>query len=218
MPFRRNRRVIAGIMQHIEDAGVHSGDSACVLPPYLLTENEMKVMREITRKFALELGVVGLMNVQYAIKDGSVYVLEVNPRASRTIPFVSKATGIPLARLAARIMAGEKLADLNIPAEPRVPGVAVKEAVFPFNRFEVDTLLGPEMRSTGEVMGFDDSFGMAFAKASKASGNSVPIHGGALVVSVHNKDKGTVTPIIRRFSDLGFKILATRGPTTICPA
>ncbi|MCJ7629711.1 MAG: carbamoyl-phosphate synthase large subunit, partial [Longimicrobiales bacterium] len=203
--------VIGGIMQHIEDAGVHSGDSACVLPPYLLGEEELEVIRDLTRKFALELGVVGLMNVQFAIRDGEVYVLEVNPRASRTIPFVGKATGVPLARLAARVMAGEMLADLGVPDEPQVSGVAVKEAVFPFNRFEVDTLLGPEMRSTGEVMGIADSFGMAFAKASKASGNAVPLKGGTLVVSVHDKDKSTVTPIIRRFQDLGFKILATRG-------
>jgi carbamoyl-phosphate synthase large subunit len=203
--------VIGGIMQHIEDAGVHSGDSACVLPPYLLGEAEIEEMRGLTRKFALELGVVGLVNVQYAIRDGKVYVLEVNPRASRTIPFVSKATGVPLARLAARVMAGERLADMEVPAEPPVAGVAVKEAVFPFNRFEVDTLLGPEMRSTGEVMGLDDSFGMAFAKAAKASGNAVPLHGGSLVVSVNDRDKGTVTPIIRRFHDLGFRILATRG-------
>jgi len=203
--------VVGGIMQHIENAGVHSGDSACVLPPYLLGEAEMQEMRDVTRKFALELGVVGLMNVQYAIRDGQVYVLEVNPRASRTIPFVSKATGVPLARLAARVMAGEKLSDLQVPAEPRVPGVAVKEAVFPFSRFEVDTLLGPEMRSTGEVMGMDDSFGMAFAKASKSSGNAVPIGGGTLVVSVNDRDKATVTPIIRRFHDLGYRILATRG-------
>ncbi len=203
--------IVGGIMQHIEDAGVHSGDSACVLPPYLLGEDEVNQIRVLTRKFALELGVVGLVNVQYAIRDGKVYVLEVNPRASRTIPFVSKATGIPLARLAARVMAGERLADLGIPEEPLVPGVAVKEAVFPFNRFEVDTLLGPEMRSTGEVMGIDDSFGMAFAKASKASSNAVPLKGGTLVVSVNDRDKATVTPIIRRFHDLGFKILATKG-------
>jgi len=203
--------VIGGIMQHIEDAGVHSGDSACVLPPYLLGAEELEIMRDLTRKFALELGVVGLLNVQYAIRDGVVYVLEVNPRASRTIPFVGKATGVPLARLAARVIAGEMLAELEVPAEPRVPGVAVKEAVFPFNRFEVDTLLGPEMRSTGEVMGIDDSFGMAFAKASKASGNSVPLKGGSLVVSVNDRDKATITPIIRRFHDLGFSILATRG-------
>jgi carbamoyl-phosphate synthase large subunit len=203
--------VIGGVMQHIEDAGVHSGDSACVLPPYLLGNEEIEEMKDLTRKFALELGVVGLVNAQYAIREGQVYVLEVNPRASRTIPFVSKATGVPLARLAARVMTGEKLAELNVPAEPRVPGVAVKEAVFPFNRFEVDTLLGPEMRSTGEVMGIDDSFGMAFAKAAKASSNAVPLNGGTLVVSVNDGDKGTVTPIIRRFHDLGFRILATKG-------
>ncbi|NIP58115.1 MAG: carbamoyl-phosphate synthase large subunit [Gemmatimonadetes bacterium] len=203
--------VIGGIMQHIEDAGVHSGDSACVLPPYLLGSAELDRIRELTRKFALELGVVGLMNVQYAIKDGVVYVLEVNPRASRTVPFVSKATGVPLARLAARVMAGEKLADLDVPEEPPVAGVAVKEAVFPFNRFDVDILLGPEMRSTGEVMGIDDSFGMAFAKAQTSAGNSIPVEGGTLVVTVNDPDKPTVTPIIRRFHDLGFQVLATRG-------
>ncbi len=203
--------VIGGIMQHIEDAGVHSGDSACVLPPYLLSAEELDVIRDLTRKFALELGVVGLVNVQFAIKDGEVFVLEVNPRASRTIPFVGKATGVPLARLAARVMAGEPLADLNVPAEPKVNGVAVKEAVFPFDRFEVDTLLGPEMRSTGEVMGIDDSFAMAFAKASKGTGNAVPVRGGALVVSVNDRDKPTVTPIIRRLFDMDFEIFATKG-------
>jgi carbamoyl-phosphate synthase large subunit len=203
--------VVGGIMQHIEDAGVHSGDSACVLPPYLLTGAALDEMRELTRKFALELGVVGLMNVQYAIKDGVVYVLEVNPRASRTVPFVSKATGVALARLAARIMAGERIADLNIPAELPIPGVAVKEAAFPFNRFDVDVILGPEMRSTGEVMGFDDSFGMAFAKAQVSAGNVLPEKPGQLIVTVNDRDKGTVTPILRRFADLGFKILATKG-------
>ncbi len=203
--------VIGGIMQHIEDAGVHSGDSACVLPPYLLGGEELEEIRSLTRRFALELGVVGLMNVQFAIRDGKVYVLEVNPRASRTVPFVSKATGVPLARLAARVMAGERLDDLNVPEEPPVPGVAVKEAVFPFTRFEVDVLLGPEMRSTGEVMGFDDSFGMAFAKAQASAGNDLPRDGGTLIVTVNDSDKPTVTPILRRFSDLGFRILATRG-------
>jgi carbamoyl-phosphate synthase large subunit len=202
--------VIGGIMQHIEDAGVHSGDSACVLPPYLLSDPVLEEIRDLTRKFALELGVVGLMNVQYAIKNDVVYVLEVNPRASRTIPFVSKATGVPLARLAARIMAGEKLADLNVPEEPPVPGVAVKEAAFPFNRFDVDVLLGPEMRSTGEVMGFDDSFGMAFAKAQVSAGNDLP-EVGNLIVTVNDADKATVTPILRRFHDLGFTIMATKG-------
>ncbi len=202
--------VIGGIMQHIEDAGVHSGDSACVLPPYLLSGAVLEEIRELTRKFALELGVVGLLNVQYAIKDEVVYVLEVNPRASRTVPFVSKATGVPLARLAARIMAGEKLVDLGVQEEPPVPGVAVKEAVFPFNRFDVDVLLGPEMRSTGEVMGFDDSFGMAFAKAQISAGNPLPEEG-ALIVTVNDNDKETVTPILRRFRDLGFEIMATQG-------
>ena len=168
-------------------------------------------MRALTRKFALELGVVGLLNVQYAVRDGRVYVLEVNPRASRTVPFVSKATGVPLARLAARVMAGERLADLGVPEEPSVPGVAVKEAVFPFNRFEVDTLLGPEMRSTGEVMGFDDSFGMAFAKAQTSAGNHLPKSGGTVVLTVNESDKPTVTPIARRLHDMGFRILATTG-------
>ena len=202
--------VIGGIMQHIEDAGVHSGDSACVIPPYLLSPDALDVIRDLTRRFALELGVVGLINVQYAIKDDVVYVLEVNPRGSRTVPFVSKATGVPLARLAARLMAGERLADLDVPEEPPVPGVAVKEAVFPFDRFDVDTLLGPEMRSTGEVMGFDDSFGVAFAKAQVSAGNKLP-ESGKLIVTVNERDRKTVTPMIRRFRDLGFEILATRG-------
>jgi carbamoyl-phosphate synthase large subunit len=203
--------VIGGIMQHIEDAGVHSGDSACVLPPYLLEGDVLDEIRATTRRFALELGVRGLMNVQYAIRDGVVYTLEVNPRASRTIPFVSKATGVPLAKLAARVMAGETLAELGVPEEPATGGVAVKEAAFPFNRFDVDILLGPEMRSTGEVMGFDDSFGMAFAKAQLSAGNVLPTEPGKLIVTVNDTDKKTITPILRRFTDLGFEIHATRG-------
>ena len=202
--------VIGGIMQHIENAGVHSGDSACVLPPYLLSGAVLDEIRELTRKFALELGVVGLLNVQYAIKNEVVYVLEVNPRASRTVPFVSKATGVPLARLASRVMAGEKLVDLGVQEEPPVPGIAVKEAAFPFNRFDVDVLLGPEMRSTGEVMGFDDSFGMAFAKAQISAGNTLPEEG-RLIVTVNDSDKETVAPILQRFCDLGFEIMATQG-------
>jgi carbamoyl-phosphate synthase large subunit len=202
--------VVCGIMQHIEDAGVHSGDSACVIPPYLLSPAALDKIRELTKKFALELEVIGLINVQYAIKDDVVYVLEVNPRASRTVPFVSKATGVPLARIAARLMAGEKLADLDVPEEPPVPGVAVKEAAFPFDRFDVDTVLGPEMRSTGEVMGFDDSFGVAFAKAQVSAGNRLP-ESGKLIVTVNERDRKTVTPMVRRFRDLGFEILATRG-------
>ncbi len=202
--------VIGGIMQHIENAGVHSGDSACVLPAYLLSGTVLEEIRDLTRRFALELNVVGLMNVQYAIKDETVYVLEVNPRASRTVPFVSKATGVPLARLAARIMAGEALADFNIPEEPPVPGVAVKEAALPFNRFDVDVLLGPEMRSTGEVMGIDDSFGMAFAKAQVAVGNVLPEEG-MIIVTVNDRDKEGIVPIVRRFRDLGFTLMATGG-------
>ena len=204
------RVVIGGIMQHIESAGIHSGDSACVLPPYALGAEALDEIRDLTRKFALELGVVGLMNVQYAVKDGVVYVIEVNPRASRTIPFVSKATGVALARLAARVMAGERLADLGVPEEPVVPGFAVKEAVFPFNRFDVDIVLGPEMRSTGEVMGFDDTFGMAFAKAQASAWNPLPREG-TVAVTVHDRDKVTVTPLIRRFHARGFDIIATRG-------
>ena len=203
--------VIGGIMQHIEDAGVHSGDSACVLPPYRLGPEELDRIRELTRAFALKLGVVGLLNVQYAIRDGEVFVLEVNPRASRTIPFVSKATGVPLARLAARVMVGETIQELDVPNEPEVPGVAVKEAVLPFTRFDVDILLGPEMRSTGEVMGFDDSFGMAFAKAQAGGMNVLPKDGGRVVVTVNDRDKETVTPIVRRFHDMGFEIVATLG-------
>jgi carbamoyl-phosphate synthase large subunit len=156
---------------------------------------------------------VGLLNVQYAIKDGVVQVLEVNPRASRTVPFVSKATGVPLSRAAARIMAGERLADLGIPTEPRAPGVAVKEAVLPFNRFDVDTILGPEMRSTGEAMGFDTTLGMAYAKAQASAGNHLPREGGTLVVTVNDADKAAVAPLLERFVAMGFRIRATGGPT-----
>ncbi len=204
------RVVIAGVMQHIEDAGVHSGDSACVLPPYLLKDREVDEMRRLTRLFATELGVVGLINVQFAVHDGVVHVLEVNPRASRTVPFVSKATGVAFARLAALAMAGHRLADLDVPEEPVVPGVAVKEAVLPFNKFDVDIILGPEMRSTGEVMGFDESFGMAFAKAEISAGAPLPTNG-TICVTVNDRDKIAATPIIRRFHDLGFSILATEG-------
>ncbi len=203
--------VIAGLMQHIEEAGIHSGDSACVLPPYLLGDREIAEMREHTRRFALELGVVGLINVQYAILGGVVYVLEVNPRASRTVPFVSKATGVPIARIAARLMAGEKLADFGLPEEIPVGGVAVKESVFPFNKMSgVDPLLGPEMRSTGEAMGFDDSFGMAFAKAQISAGMELPREG-MVIITVNDPDKPTVTPIARRLHDMGFRIVGTGG-------
>ncbi len=205
------RVVIGGVMQHIEDAGIHSGDSACVLPPYLITEDQVSEMRETTRKFALALGVVGLINVQYAVKDGVVYVLEVNPRASRTIPFVSKTTGVPLAKLAAAVMAGHKLVDLGLTDDPLQPYVAVKEAVFPFAKFPgVDVRLGPEMRSTGEVMGIADSFGMAFAKSQASAGGELPLEG-TVFVTVNDHDKPTVVPIARRFSELGFTVIATAG-------
>ncbi|MBE22058.1 MAG: carbamoyl phosphate synthase large subunit [Gemmatimonadetes bacterium] len=203
--------IIGGIMQHIEGAGVHSGDSACVLPPYLLSTDEIDQIREQTRKFALELGVVGLLNVQYAIKDGIVYVIEVNPRASRTVPFVSKATGLSLGRVAANVIVGKKLKDLNVSEPERTSTVAVKEAVFPFSRFEADILLGPEMKSTGEVMGIDESFGMAIAKAQASCDNLLPVKGGTLIVTVNDRDKGTVAPILRRFHDMGFEIWATEG-------
>jgi carbamoyl-phosphate synthase large subunit len=205
------RTVIGGVMQHIEDAGVHSGDSACVLPPYLIGDRQVAEMRRYTKAFAEALGVVGLINVQYAIKDGVVYVLEVNPRASRTVPFVSKATGIPLAQLAAAVVAGRTLDELGLPDDLPLPGVAVKEAVFPFTKLPgVDTILGPEMRSTGEVMGFADSFGMAFAKAQIAADGSLPLQG-TVCVTVNDSDKPTVVPIVRRLHELGFRILATEG-------
>ncbi|HSU12536.1 carbamoyl-phosphate synthase large subunit [Longimicrobium sp.] len=203
--------VIGGVMQHIEEAGIHSGDSACVLPPYKLDDRQIAEMREQTKRFALSLGVVGLINVQYAVFEGTVYVIEVNPRASRTVPFVSKATGVPLARIAARLMVGERLADFGLPDEIPVGGIAVKESVFPFNKLpEIDPLLGPEMRSTGEAMGFDDSFGMAFAKAQASAGMDLP-RSGRVVITVNDPDKKTITPVARRLADLGFQIMATGG-------
>jgi len=205
------RVLIGGVMQHIEEAGIHSGDSACVLPPYLLRDDHIAQMRRHTREFAEALNVVGLMNVQYAVHDGRVYVIEVNPRASRTVPFVSKATGVPLARVAARVLLGEKLDDMDLPDELPLLNVAVKEAVFPFNKFpDADPLLGPEMRSTGEVMGFADSFGLAFAKAQIAADGSLPLSGN-VVVTVHERDKPAATPIVRRLHELGFEIKATAG-------
>jgi carbamoyl-phosphate synthase large subunit len=205
------RCVIGGVMQHIEDAGIHSGDSACVLPPYLITEAQVDEMRRHTRAFAERLGVVGLLNVQFAIKNGIVYVLEVNPRGSRTIPFVSKTTGVPLASLAAAVMMGKTLDDLGLHDDVLQPYVAVKEAVFPFSKLQgVDLILGPEMRSTGEVMGIADSFGMAFAKAQISADGALPLEG-SVFVTVNDHDKANVTPIARRFHALGFKVLATEG-------
>jgi carbamoyl-phosphate synthase large subunit len=203
--------VIGGVMQHIEDAGIHSGDSACVLPPSRITPEDGRVMREHTVAFAKALGVVGLINVQYAIKDGTVYVLEVNPRASRTVPFVSKTIGVPLASYAARVMLGETLEQIGYTREIIAPYVAVKEAVFPFTKFrEFDPILGPEMRSTGEVMGVADSFGTAFAKAQLAAGNGLPLEG-TVFVTVNDRDKESVVPIARRFLEMGFTLVATSG-------
>ncbi len=205
------RVVIGGIMQHIEDAGIHSGDSACVLPPYLITAGDVEVMREHTVSLAKALGVVGLINVQYAVKDGLVYVLEVNPRASRTIPFVSKATGVPLASVAARVMLGETLEQTGFLNEIHPPYVSVKEAVFPFNKFrEFDPVLGPEMRSTGEVMGIADSFGSAFARAQLGAGNGLPMEG-TVFLTVNDPDKPAAVPIARRFHEMGFRLVATFG-------
>jgi carbamoyl-phosphate synthase large subunit len=203
--------VIGGVMQHIEDAGVHSGDSACVLPPYLIGDREIDEMKRHTRALADALGVVGLINVQYAIRDGVVYCLEVNPRGSRTVPFVSKASGVALARLAAGVMTGRSLAELGFTTESDLPYTSVKEAVFPFTKLPgVDSLLGPEMRSTGEVMGIADSFGWAFAKAQIAADGALPVSG-AIMVTVNDRDKPTALPIVRRFHGMGFKVYATEG-------
>jgi carbamoyl-phosphate synthase large subunit len=198
-------------MEHIEEAGIHSGDSACALPPYSLNDDLIEKIKVNTYDLARELKVIGLMNIQYAIRNDTVYVLEVNPRASRTIPFVSKATGIQWAKVAAKIMAGKTLNELGIVKE-RVPGhVAVKESVFPFNKFSgVDTILGPEMKSTGEVMGIDENFGMAFWKSQLAAGQDLPAEG-TVFISVKNKDKRNIVFIAKKLSDLGFKISATKG-------
>ncbi len=205
------RCVIGGVMQHIEDAGIHSGDSACVLPPYLITEAQVEEMRRYTRAFAERLGVIGLLNVQYAIRNGVVYVLEVNPRGSRTVPFVSKTTGVPLATLAAAVMIGRTLDELGLQDEVIHPYVAVKEAVFPFSKLAgVDLVLGPEMRSTGEVMGIADSFGMAFAKAQISADGALPLEG-AVFLTVNDHDKANLVPIARRFHGLGFRLYATEG-------
>ncbi|MEO8558703.1 MAG: carbamoyl-phosphate synthase large subunit [Rhodospirillales bacterium] len=202
---------VAGIMEHIEEAGVHSGDSACCLPPHSLPPSVIEDIRGQTVAMAKALKVVGLMNVQYAVQDGVVFVLEVNPRASRTVPFVAKATGVPIAKLAARLMAGEKLRDLPVEATSRTKHIAVKEAVFPFARFPgVDIILGPEMRSTGEVMGIDTTFGRAFAKSQIGGGTKVPTEG-TVFISVRDGDKKTVLEAARRLAQMGFKIVATRG-------
>ncbi len=203
--------VIGGIMEHIEEAGIHSGDSSCVVPPPASAERHLATMRDYTRRIARALKVIGLMNVQYAIKDDTVYVLEVNPRASRTVPYLSKATGVPLAQVAARVMAGKTLAELGLIDDLVPAGVFVKSPVFPFVRFPgVDTILGPEMKSTGEVMGGANSFGMAFVKAMLGAGQRLP-EAGTVCISVNNDDKAEVLPIARELAALGFKIVGTRG-------
>jgi len=205
------RVVIGGLMQHIEEAGVHSGDSSCVLPSYLIPKKHCDTMRDYAKRLGLALGVRGLMNVQFALKDDVVYVLEVNPRASRTVPFVSKATGVPLAKIAAKLMVGRTLEELGILEEPVPPGYFVKESVFPFARFPgVDCLLGPEMKSTGEVMGCDSSFGIAFAKSQQATGLMLPA-GGTVFLSVNDNDKENIVPIARDLAALGFRLTATSG-------
>ena len=202
---------IGGVMEHIEEAGVHSGDAACVLPPFSLSEKTIQTMIDYTCKLAKELSVVGLINVQFAVKNGTVYVLEANPRASRTVPFVSKATGVPLAKLAAKVMVGKKLKDLGIIGTPKLNHVAVKEAVFPFDKLPgVDVVLGPEMKSTGEVMGLDSDLGMAYYKAEVAAETKLPTSG-TVFISVRDEEKLRIAPIAKKLSKLGFKILATRG-------
>jgi carbamoyl-phosphate synthase large subunit len=213
--------VIAGIMQHIEEAGIHSGDSSCVLPSVDLSPRVLDTIREYTRKLALALDVRGLVNLQFAIQNGNVFVIEVNPRASRTVPYVSKATGVPLAKLAARIMTGRKLRDL-LPAEVanrRELGTGkhyyVKSPVFPWNKFPgVDTVLGPEMKSTGEVMGVADNFGEAFAKAQLAAGQKLPTSG-TVFFSVNERDKAGLADVAKQYVEMGFKLVATHGTADV---
>jgi carbamoyl-phosphate synthase large subunit len=207
--------VIGGVMEHIEEAGVHSGDSACVIPSFSLSPPVLAELRSAAKAMARELKVRGLMNVQFAVKDEKVYVLEVNPRASRTVPYVSKAIGVPLAKLAAKVMAGHTLAELGV-TEEVVPGhYAVKEAVFPFIKFPgTDISLGPEMRSTGEVMGLDADLGIAYAKAQMSAQPALP-ESGNVFISVKDSDKNGVVPIAREFHEAGFKIHATKGTLAV---
>jgi carbamoyl-phosphate synthase large subunit len=205
------RTVIGGIMEHIEEAGIHSGDSACVLPPYSLTRSVQAEIKAQTRSLAAELGVIGLLNIQFAVKGDQIYVLEVNPRASRTVPFVSKATGVSLAKLATKVMLGHTLEDLGFVQEIEPPYFAVKESVFPFRRFPgVDPVLGPEMRSTGEVLGMAATFGLAYFKAEEAAQPALPLQG-TVFISVSDKDKADMVEVARKFQELGFRIKATNG-------
>jgi carbamoyl-phosphate synthase large subunit len=203
--------VIAGLMEHIEEAGIHSGDSACVLPPITLRKDIINKIKDNTCKLALSLKIKGLMNVQYAVKNDIVFVLEVNPRASRTVPFVSKVTGIPWAKIATKIMMGKKIKQLNVKEVRNLNHVAVKESVFPFLKFPgVDSVLGPEMKSTGEVMGIDEDFGLAYYKSQIAAGQKIPMNG-TVFISVKNKDKRNIISIAKEFEGRGFKIIATEG-------
>ncbi|GAB4483354.1 MAG: carbamoyl-phosphate synthase large subunit [Thermodesulfovibrionales bacterium] len=203
--------IIGGVMEHIEEAGIHSGDSACSLPPYSLSAEIIGEIKRQARALALELGVIGLMNVQFAVKKEEIYILEVNPRGSRTVPFVSKATGVPLAKLAAKVMAGKTLKELGVTSEKEIGHFAVKEAVFPFDKFPgVDTILGPEMKSTGEVMGIDEDFGRAYAKAQASSNNRLPV-AGKIVISIRDKDKPGICDVVSRLYAAGFSVVATRG-------
>ena len=213
--------VICGVMEHVEEAGVHSGDSACALPPQTLSSPVVAELERTVRTIAEALQVRGLINVQFAVKDDRAYVLEANPRASRTVPFVAKATGVPVAMVAARVMVGATLAELRdegLLTEPVTGHVSVKEAVLPFNRFPgVDTLLGPEMRSTGEVMGIDTTFGLAFAKSQIAAGNRLPVDG-TVFLSLADRDKSAGLEVARQFDALGFELAATSGTAAMLEA
>ncbi len=203
--------LIGGVMEHIEEAGIHSGDSACSLPPHSLRSEIVEEIKRQAKELAKELDVIGLMNVQFAVKNQDVYVLEVNPRASRTVPFVGKATGVPLAKIAAKLMAGKTLKELGLTSEKSIRHVAVKEAVFPFDRFlGVDSILGPEMKSTGEVMGIDEEFGLAFGKSQTSSGNRIPLSG-KIFISLKDKDKPASVTIVKKLLELEISVIATRG-------
>jgi len=205
---------IGAIMQHIEEAGIHSGDSACVLPPYQIKSNTIDEIEKITSLLAIELNVMGLINIQFAYKEDNLYVLEVNPRASRTIPFVSKSTNVPLAKIAAQLAAGSKLKDYSLPRWNSMKHVSIKEAVLPFNKFPSESIfLSPEMKSTGEVMGISENFGLSYYKATLSAGTQLP-SSGLIFVSVNDQDKFNIISTIRGFSELGFNLIATKGTAT----
>ena len=202
---------IGGIMEHIEEAGVHSGDSACVIPPQSLSKEVLETIKEYTTRLALELNVIGLMNIQYAVKDDKVYIIEANPRASRTVPFVSKAVGVPLAKIAAKLMIGYKLKDMGLKDEIKIKHVAVKESIFPFIKLPAaDSILGPEMKSTGESMGIDENFGISYYKALLSAGMELPKKG-RLFISVRDSDKNSIRDIVEIAQNLGFELIATEG-------